>query len=204
MTDPRTVLALLAEHARGLILTRFRRDSCIVSTRIALDVCAAHGLTARPELVECFLYTPALFERVKRGTFAKPFRPGEWSVGLGVEGARTIDRVRGLDGHLVLLLPIDGTEYLLDLSLDQADRPERGLHVRRPFLSAMPADWREGLSAVHFDGAIIVYRPRTGLRDDYTRSKDWHDFTRRARIVEAVHHRIDADLQRINPTSASA
>jgi len=86
------IVAALLELARPELLRVFRRDSCIVSTRVALDVLKTFGIAARPLSVKAVVYNAPYAARLERGMPLPASadelacwvrEDGAWSVGLG-------------------------------------------------------------------------------------------------------------------------
>lgn len=152
MTSTAEVLVALAEVGRGPILDAgFNRRSCIASTRIGLDVLDYFGIKAEPlPLFVLLLNGEALdlwesgmsqaeiaIEMQKQG---RDEPGGPWGIGIGAEIENSVDWA----GHLVIAVPQE--RALLDLSIDQASRPHKGLPIKDKGL-LIPVDdddWWEG------------------------------------------------------------
>lgn len=125
------ILATLLHVARAEVLRDFRADSCIASTRVAVDALAYFGIPARPLSVKAAYYNRQAAEHAARigrllespeETIAWSKEDGSWGIGIGYapdESAQT--DAEKWAGHLVA---IAGDRLLIDLSLDQADRPQ--------------------------------------------------------------------------------
>lgn len=126
------ILATLLHVARREILQDFRPDSCIASTRVACDVLAYFGIEARPLVVRAAYYNRQAAEHAARigrlpespeETVAWSEEDGSWGIGIGYGGEAEQDPEKWA-GHLVA---IAGDRLLIDLSLDQADRPQHDI-----------------------------------------------------------------------------
>lgn len=166
----------LATFARPLILSKFRRDSCIVSTAIACDFLTWAGVRAKPIEVELMAYTAAALPLVERGVPFDEWPDEAWSVGIVQEhGDRARHDWQG--AHLCTLVE---QRILLDLSADQVSRPLRRLNVPGPVV--LP--W-ESTSAVAANdaGTTLVYRVPERPDPSFRSSPDWKLRGRRSAIV---------------------
>jgi hypothetical protein len=195
--DKLKVLQLLVKHARPEILKEYRRDSCIASSGVGLDVLDHFGILGEPLAVKVMIWNPAFVKRIEAG---HPFpkdraeldvwvkEDGAWNVGLGLGGD---PEPMKWPGHLVI---IGERRYLLDLSLDQASRPQHninldvlGAEITDDFLSGKePRIVEIGGSIIRF----IAWPDNLG----YTNSPDWMFRTRRNRIVQRVIRSIEEEL----------
>jgi hypothetical protein len=191
-TSKTTFLALtevLRGPARPLILRYARPDSCIYSTRVVSELLVGLGFQAVPVPVAVRVTSPALVSRLAAWRAAHPEdpdgpravevarwtdEPGSrcWSVGVGYGPAdgRPVpaDKYRG---HLIALGP---GGLLVDLSIDQANRPKVGIRVAPVVGVASRAFWL-GEEAAGFrtpDGCDVHYQRIT---DDGTwrTAPDW-------------------------------
>lgn len=176
------IINALVEHARPLILTRYRPDSCIDSTRIGIAALAHFGITGRAEVMQCIVATRALFERLEAGTFDGNFRPGEHSVGIGF-GVATgrAGPPDSFDGHVVIVVP-GAPDVLIDLSIDNTHRPEKGIHIG-PLAMPLSADWREGGRAVKIAGETRVIYCLMRNPPSYHASPGWRGHGKIVRLL---------------------
>jgi hypothetical protein len=174
-----TVLRLLAAEARPMILAGWGPESCAVSTRIALDVCRAVGVSAKPLAVAVMAFNEPAWPLFLDGVPVHEWPPEAWSVGIDPEER----------SHVVAL--VEGTT-LLDLSADQLDRPEKRLRVPEPVVARVgPAFLTDGdhLGLSDDEGTRLLYR-RGGDLNWLHRSPDWTERRRRASIVGALVRRL--------------
>lgn len=174
------VLSLLAREARPLFQEWAKTGSCILSTRVAVDVCHELGFRAEALSASVVVYNPALAARLARGE-PPPQTPEDvlaawdadrcWSVGIGSGASPDAKvllrdtRARRWPGHLVAL--VDET-WVLDLALYQFSRPERDIRLE-PFF------WRvtdAAASPLQLNGCLLYYLPRPEDRS-YLDSPDW-------------------------------
>lgn len=190
------VVRLLVEMARPMILRRFRPSSCIASTRVAIDVLARFGMPAEPLPVTVYICNEIFARHVER--VGQPATEEEARRLFEVDGGHTIligDRpdadTQGYPGHLVCLLRPD---LMIDLSIDQATRPQKGI-VLRPFAVPVTADFVDGRSArvVGQNGCVLRYQrhPHRGFKN----SGDWRDASRTAPIVDEIARKIRQRLR---------
>lgn len=181
MTGPvplASVAQALAEVARPIILDSFSADSCIVSTRTAVEVIAAYGFAAEAVQVTAVVMNRAAtlavdrwgFERASQfmSRYSVEERGGPWVVGVGF--AVGDDRPQRWPGHLIAAAG-DDDPWLVDLSLDQAARPHKRLPVG-PVAAQVPTIWGDGVELSLPDGAVVQYR-HAAHSADHTASPNW-------------------------------
>lgn len=151
--------------------------TCVLHTRVGLDVCRALGLNAKPLPVKTLIYNAEYVRRMlELGRHpteeeAQPwFEAGAWAMGAGVRGADRAPNGRvGYNGHLVLA--VEG-RWLVDLSLDQFTRPAKDIILRYGYFEA-PAFVTGAADdyGVEVNGSMVAY-----LRHDdrtFLRAPDW-------------------------------
>jgi hypothetical protein len=154
------VVETLVAVARPIILTRYRADSCIASTRIAIDALAHFGVDAEPFACLAMAYNKRYGERLQAG-LAPLDDPDSFSITIGL-----IDRIEAYErrkavGHVLALTHDD----VIDLSIDQASRPEQGI-VLEPFAFPRPPHFTEQRTTLIDEdtGGALVYDPRPDER----------------------------------------
>lgn len=144
---PRTVAALV-KRARPIIRQYWGPDSCIASTRLACIVLRQLGLDARPIATRALVFNQPLCRRIGAHVEATGAWPpnadmlawqyedgsGCWGIGLGF--GPVDPRSDGYAGHLCAF--VEG-RWLVDLSLDQAERPYRGIFLEPLAIELCPA-----------------------------------------------------------------
>jgi hypothetical protein len=175
------VLRGLVELARPMILELVYENSCILSTRIAIDVLDHFGIDAEPLVVRATV-SNAVFARLCVEHGELPDGPlmdrweqehGAWVLGLGVPAPPgTVPLPRGWPGHLVAVVQ---RRLLLDLSLDQVNRPERGIGLGPLILPCRP-DFLAGRQpfATLPGGCLVLY-------DAFPDDRSWHNSPDRAK-----------------------
>lgn len=172
-TDPHETVTAVAGYLRALMVaTGIRRDSCILGTRLAREVLAYFGLPATAVPVRFAVFNPAAWALLEAndGALPDPLPDGAWSVGVAASGVHGPGR---WDGHLVLRVDV-AEPLLLDVTIDQASRPERGIVLDEPVV----APWPDRLAA---DGGPFVFVDGADNRLAYEviedtlwrRSPDW-------------------------------
>src|SRR5262245_40327586 len=92
-----------------LVEERFdRKDLCILSTRVALDVAAYFGVPVTELPVRAIAYNPAFRRRVDAGKDCLTGNPsdwgdGSWSVGIGFGFAPGQPQATRWNGHLIVV-----------------------------------------------------------------------------------------------------
>lgn len=187
------VLQGLLKYARPEILKEFRIDSCIVSAAVAIDVLTHFGILAEPLAVRALVFNEPLANHIQNDGFPTEQQVQQWtkedgsySVGIGV-GTQLPNKWAG---HLVVLVE---RQLLLDLSLDQATRPQYNMflnplcvEVDEQFLSGSPIVFKVEQCVVRFD--VL-----TGNKG-YTSSPDWLFAERRKKIVTDTLRLIQGEL----------
>lgn len=178
------ILDTLVDHGRERLHEDFRRDCCIAATAIVCDCLDWAGFNVRPFPVQAQVANKAAMVYLETyGEFPDPNKGGNWrenwdacrahliGIGFGArEGARP-----GYDGHLIAVAHASHGEgrLLIDLTLDQCDRPHRDLCLP-PLVTQCTTD--QLLSPqMRFDteaGDTVLYYPRRE-RVDYQTSPDW-------------------------------
>lgn len=144
---------------------RYHRRSCVDGSAIGADVLRYFGVSVRGLAVRCLAITPdALAWNSEHGWDSRA--PVGHSVGIGYAGMAGQATAAGdWDGHLVLYAPRH--RNLVDLTIDQADRPEHGLHLPGPVVigdldDAWPGNGQP-LTIEQSGGAVVLrYEPMTG------------------------------------------
>lgn len=173
--DTRVIVARLVEKARPIILEYYTPDSCIASTRIALDVLRHFGIETYALSVKAMLFNRIYrdhYEAIGRAPSDQEaeawFAAGAHSIGLGYGGDGRADR---WPGHLVA---IAARSYLVDLSLDQAARPQKDMEVTGHATPVTEAFLRgRGVLGIEaHDGTLITYQAVVGDKS-YQASPNW-------------------------------
>jgi hypothetical protein len=174
--------------------TLYRPDCCIAATAILIDVLDYYRLTARPLSVIATVFNPAMSGRIEHKgmpTLEEAerdwFPHGCYSLAVGVG-----DPEPGKwPGHLVANL---ADRLLIDLTLDQADRPRHDIVLPVPILAPFPPKFltEDGQMAGMVNGCRVVYEARPSDHS-FERSNDWRSRKRRDAVVGAAIRRLKGE-----------
>jgi hypothetical protein len=157
-------MQLVADASRAAVLTRFDVSSCIATTRVVIEVLAYFGIAARPWAANVKLFNDIAWKLTGDGVPLTAWPPEAHSV--------SVDTRNGGDGigHVVAV----AGPVLVDASIDQAARPDKGLAVG-PLVLGLPAGFDRAVPGdvlFELDGGIrLMYGP-SGSRL-YTTSTNW-------------------------------
>jgi hypothetical protein len=169
-----TLITTLIEVGRPELLKRFRPDSCVESTRLVVEFLRSHGVRVSPLRVQVGVFNDAIVKRLEvtpnpgPGELARWERlDGSWSVGIGAtsdamarakaaDASLVVSASGGWSGHLVAL--IEG-RIVVDLSLDQLNRPLHGINLHPVTFDVPDPRWLDGHIPLHLelDGCIVNY-----------------------------------------------
>lgn len=132
------VLARMVERVPPL-LTEFgyERGSCILHTRLAVDVLRELGIRARPMAARVIVGNASwarLGRQLGRLPTSAEWGDETWCVGIGFGEDPRRDRP-GYDGHVFAVVD---ERWALDLTLDQTSRPAHGMRLAPHFWEASP------------------------------------------------------------------
>jgi hypothetical protein len=172
--DIEGLLQALSRPLRRRILEDYRADSCIPSTRIAVDLLAELGLKARPLRVTLHAFTLALAERITQEGHL-PTSKEElirwcdetqgWSIGVGFSNTDPMAM------HLVALVE---EAWVWDLSADQASRPQRGIWFPMPLVFPATAEFMRGQSVrLTSETAVAYYTRHPGKDSPWSQTNSW-------------------------------
>jgi len=190
------ILKVYTRIARPIILEYFRKDSCIASTRITIEVFSRLGFKAIPFACHVQIFNDKfreIFEREKhwptKGEMEKWITQGAWSIGFGYgdhKGERYI-------GHLVAIVE---NKYLIDSSIDQAERPHKEIFFPAILVTEVKRDFRRGkenLTIINDRGTVMVYEPKIKDRK-WEVSPDWTVISRHRPAVGRILLEIQQEL----------
>jgi hypothetical protein len=182
------VLQEFAKVTRPILHDYYLPNCCIAATAVTVRVLGALGISALPLPCRVRIFNRAyVWEMEKSMVEGNPIPlnhtltdNGAWSVGIGFTPP----------GHVAV---IADNKYLVDPTLDQANRPQHTITLPPVFLSVVSRPFRRGIVR-HVDeanGCVIGYDARP--RDTAWRgSIDWTDQERHdgavGRILYALGH----------------
>lgn len=173
------------------------RNVCVLATRIAGHVFAELGVPARPLPVKLMVLNAEMQERTSAiGQLQPPSeeaaeewrRAGAKSILIGYGSPDPVlapRRFRGYDGHLVCVVR---EKWLLDLTLDQANRPADGIKVEASCVISPPRALLRGTmpphtsAAFHINGATVHYF--VGTNQSFYTGQDWRGVGRHHELVK--------------------
>ena len=166
-------LSTIAKITREECRTVWGSRTCIITTRVLIQVLEYFGQPARPQPVIVAVINQAAIDYLDQhpGTPPDEWPPQAWSVGVNGTGISN-PATKNWDGHLVALLDdATGEHWLIDASLDQLSRPERGIELE-PAVLLLNRPWdgrRESWTSPY--GALIY--EATPTPGDWRHSPDW-------------------------------
>lgn len=199
-TRKQVILGTLAQFGRRQMLKEWELDSCIAATAIAIDVVKHYGMKAEPFPVTLQVWNPASRKKINElGRLPTPDEKswqdeGGWSVGVGFGIHR--ESPQKWPGHLVALVD---DEILLDLSVDQANRPQHNIQLGagggfvpnfEKFYSGEECHVTESCDC------LLIYEAKLG-ESRYEQSPDWTLRQRRQRVILATIQEIDTQLEHL-------
>ena len=184
---------------RQEILADFRKDSCIASTRILIDVMKEFDVRVRPLPVTAVIGNGPMARRVEKEgwpdnvetTIKWGEEDGSYCLGIGFGGDPEPGK---FPGHLVGIT----SHYLIDLSIDQADRPQWNIIVP-PILRALEPGFVIGKSRLVCKGyddneevtGFVVYDAQP-WNTSYKSAPDWKLIDRTRPVTQRIIKRLRA------------
>jgi len=198
MTKLQNILQLLCAYGRAEILNDFTPNCCIESARIADMVLTHFRIPSRPLPTTAGVFNKALADWIAAGgdlptlTAEKMDEFGGWVVKIGDTGEKIEG---GWDGHLATLVE---ERVLLDLSIDQANRPAKGIEVT-PLAAPVPPEFVRGEEAVTLShkksGCLIRYH--TLHRIEYGETPAWRRLSDKRVVADRIIWRMERALDRM-------
>ena len=187
------ICGMLCKFARPRILLNFRPDSCIASTRIGVDVLRYFRVKTEPIVVKVHVFNKQFMARLDAGQF--PSSKEDMDRWYGEDGSHSVGLVSEPPtniGHVVALVE---NACILDLSLDQASRPQRGIHLQ-PSGFAVTEGFLSGGEMRFRIGESTVFYERVLNNRNFLNAPDWTDLNRTKFIVSELIDKITAELKR--------
>lgn len=172
----------LLTRGREIILETCEVTSCIVATRVAIEVLKIHGIRARGQAMRVEAMNAAAIWDVKMGVPV----PSPESYIVATEGTGAFDPGdNSWDGHLVAIFTDAKGEVLLDLSADQFARPGKGIHAE-PLALRLNGGFPVGY--VWENGSCLAYDPVKSR--GYRQSSNWADREKWGPIYDRIMEEI--------------
>lgn len=174
-------------------------NHCILSTAITIDVMRNFGIQATPMPVKVEVFDPVTTKSYYKKMVKKPNT--NWTPRDAVSSRSHIIFIgygNGKSpavGHLVSVLDIEPEPgVLIDLSVTQASRPEKGINIR-PLVSPVTSEFRSFKEVLIVEtekpnNCILLYNPDPNNSEIFN-SGDWIDKKRREQIVKTITFAID-------------
>lgn len=155
-----------------------RKDLCILTARLVLDVCAHFGVEAREQAVRVMLYNRQFAAHVASGAaleFTRDNWPTDGSHSVGVGFGMPQGRTNAWDGHLIVI----GPGCFGDFAIQQAERLAKDIVTGPAVVNdyAGQSQWE----VENDSGTTLGYACITNQR--YLRAPDWRAHSRRRRLA---------------------
>lgn len=181
--------------SRKLQRRLFSQDSCIAATRIAIRTAAYYGIVFRPVHVSCAIFNPWVTKQIERhGSWPHVDQLTAWTTsergyGLGLGFPSPEQPFPGL-GHVIAV----GSGLVVDLSLDQAARPQKRINLDAFWLPVENEQLDRFLAGdstlvLKIEGCFVVYDHRPS--DVFLQSGDWTIPERTDPVVEWIIKNVD-------------
>jgi len=188
------MLEIVARVAPNAIMRKYKDTCCIAAARVVTEVLKKlHFKDVRPFVVEANIFnevyvrkgrTPQSDEEAQQwltegawqvvmGDRKEPSNPGQWA------------------GHLAVLLH---EEYLLDIAIFQASRPQKQINLH-PIFTSVPPDFVKGEDkcGLMFNNCMVVYVPYPNDKS-YEAAKDWWDVAKSKDVVSEIVSEVKRNL----------
>lgn len=194
MSIPKPV-RLLTQHARPIILTRFRRDSCIASTAISIKVLQHFGIHAWALPVHMTAFNQTYIEMMEKlqGREGDEVPVEEQQYWLD-RGAWSIEVEDSSVGHVVACTK----KVLIDMSIDQATRPAKNIFLEPLTMELRPGFFEGELNFTEMNETLVAYQANPG-RTTFLESKDWTDALRHDRLVDEIIEVMEKEMRKRKP-----
>lgn len=156
-----------------MIAIGYERRTCILHARIAIDALRTLGIKANPLAVRVQVFNAEYVAQVNRIgrmlTHGDTLDEKAWTIGIGY-GANPAATAPGYDGHVLVI--VDG-RWAVDLTIDQANRPQYGIELSPHYWQPSPGFLLGDLPEVFEAGESIVRYEAMPEERGYLRAGDW-------------------------------
>lgn len=188
------VFRALHDHAREEIAKSYHADCCIDATAIVLDVLDYASVNGRALCTKANIRNKAALAFIEKHdgpalVTDPPEKLAEWEnvkakwIGIGYE----THQEGGYRGHLVTIAKYHEQDVLIDLTLNQADRPDYGIIVPAIIAEATP-EFITGSKSLNLslnDEFHVWYNAEVS-RDDFIDTPAWKHTKQRQPTVRAI------------------
>jgi hypothetical protein len=189
------ILEVLQNSLPPLLKKGWRPDCCIAATRVICRVMKHFGIDAQPLPVVLLAYNAAYIKAIQAGD-GPPTHDHEeflrWCQRLGAWSLGITDEVGGI-GHIVAVLP--GEQLLIDGSIGQISRPEKGLPMPAMLISKLPRGFLTDPAVVielgNAHGNVLIYKKAETGQLRYLASPDWTEKQRTKPVVKQLVREIE-------------
>lgn len=166
-----------------------RSDCCIAGTKTAIEVCRYFGIEASGLTVRAEIFNPEyvkFFDELGRGPKNEEEEydwrdRGAWICSIGDQDLEPFYEGKWA-GHLVMIASTEHGSHLIDLTIDQANRPHKNIELSSTHF-LIPAEFalKESTFMVQNEsGCVLVYDSYPNNRV-FTQAPDWSNTRRKDR-----------------------
>jgi hypothetical protein len=188
--DTADIILSFASTARPIIRTAYDTDSCIASTRIAVNVFHEFGLRAKPMVARMKVCNRAMAHCIEQGLITDADslercseQYGAHALGIGFSNEPMPPGYWA--GHLVAVVE---RSVLVDASADQASRSVQSIVLPGVVAETITRRFEAGLEPLvlrHRDGGVVQYHPSPRERS-YRGALDWRESSISRFIVKEI------------------
>jgi hypothetical protein len=180
------ICKLLCKYGRPEILKWFKVDSCVASTKVVIKVLNHFKIGARPQACLFEVMNPKFVELFDAKSGYPQSR--EESQAWLAQGAYSVAIDNTGLSHIVAIV-LDS--MLIDLSLDQAHRPHKGI-ILKATGGLLPADFMSQGVCYADNGCRITYCPIQN--EAFRKSNDWRQGYRTGPVSKDIIRKIQRHL----------
>lgn len=193
MTNSKVLTRLLQAHPAVFKAAQLHPSRCILATAVGVAVLQEFGIQAQGVSVRVDLFNKA-FVDWKEGGEPGGYPGAEAAGGYMLSAGYSPDELpantvinqypagRGWDGHLVMGLTLAGEDLIVDLDLQQMNRPARGIQVPDAAVFA----WKNGQATGRLPGGHVIAYAASPGNTTWQTAPDWAMVDRRTDLVMAV------------------
>jgi hypothetical protein len=156
----RLLRQMTAEIPGQLDAIGYGRDTCILHTRVAVDALRSFGVRARGFTARVTVGNAEWVKDCERVGHicddVSQWSENSWCLGIGF-GADPRKERPGYDGHVIAIV---NDRYGLDLTIDQASRPQRNIELGAHYWKLRPGFLTGEVPEVFTvaDGSMVIYQ----------------------------------------------